>query len=121
MRFVLAAVRELVPAQELAQLRMKTKCMPIEIPKTKDPPIKIALQELAIIARNEVEFQDISVISQEHRVEALTDQASAHLSHLPLVKDDMIPDIMQANPIASRVGPDKKANLNLLLAFQRLN
>ena len=38
MRFVLAAIKELIPAKELAQLRIKTEYMPIEIPTKKDTP-----------------------------------------------------------------------------------
>jgi hypothetical protein len=68
MRFLLAAVKELVPAHELAKLRIKTKYISVEMPTNKDLPIQISLQELAIIAKNEVKLQDVSVISQDHRV-----------------------------------------------------
>ena len=58
-----------------------------KITKTKDQHIQI----LAILGRKEVEFQEISAISQDHRVEALTDPTSVHRSHLPLFKDDDTP------------------------------
>ena len=46
--------------------------MPVEISTTKDPPIDLSLQDLAIIVRNEVKLQDISVISQDHKAEITT-------------------------------------------------
>jgi hypothetical protein len=72
--------------------------IPVEIPTTKDTPIKISLQELAIMARNEVELEDISVISHDHRVEIPTYPAGAYRSPLPLVKDDVILARIQKNP-----------------------
>ena len=87
--------------------------MPVEMPTTKDPPIQISLQDLAIIARNEVELQEISVISQEHRVEALTDPENTYRSPLPLVKDNVIPVRMQKNRLAPRAQPGRKASQNL--------
>ena len=82
--------------------------MPVEMPTKKDPPIDISLQDLAIIVRNEVELQDISVISLDQRVEVPTYQASPYRCFLPIVKDDVIPGRMQTNPFATRRGPDKK-------------